>query len=123
MKVLCVIFVLEVIAETVEYFVTGPLDMVDIGGLCIGYFSFICLLLGVFMWRRFYRLIPIYLFYTGLRVFIESGYLGEIVVAAIISLNRKSNPVDGKFFESKFYCHKKVCTFSKFAHMMSFFKS
>ena len=103
MKLICVLFILIVIGESIEYFILGPFDIVHIAGLIFGYCAFGCLMIGIFMWRKFYKLLNIYLFYTTFRVCIEFGFLVELTVATIIEINRKSDPDRGQFFESTFY--------------------
>ena len=103
MKFICISFVLVLIAESVEYILVGPFDIVNIIGLIVSYFSFICLMIGMFAWRRFYKLLNIYFFYTAIRISIELGFLGELTIATIIATNKKSDPVRGQFFEGRFY--------------------
>ena len=101
MKFICILFIFIVIGESVQYFLIGPFDLVDISELIFGYFAFLCLMIGMFAWRRFYKLLNIYLFYTAFRIFLEFGFLGELTVATIIAINRKCDPIKGQFFESK----------------------
>ncbi|KAE9546356.1 hypothetical protein FO519_010432 [Halicephalobus sp. NKZ332] len=96
---ICILGGLLVIESFVRSVIDKTLGSVNIIITVTDVIAYSCMIIGFIFWRKFYTLLNIYLFYMGVWIFFEFGFLGEVTVAAIIASNRKSNMVNGKEFE------------------------
>ncbi|KAE9548974.1 hypothetical protein FO519_007823 [Halicephalobus sp. NKZ332] len=99
-KVVCVLGALLMMGELVQVIIYKLFDTTTIILLAAGFFAFGSMIFGTVFWRRFYKILKIYLFYMGIWIIFDLGSLGEITVAAIMASNRKMDPVEGKIFET-----------------------
>ncbi|KAE9548973.1 hypothetical protein FO519_007822 [Halicephalobus sp. NKZ332] len=99
-KVVGITFTIIVLISSIQCFFMDSINVLDIVALVAGYFTFGCMLVGTFFWKKFYKLLNVYLFYTTGWILIDFGVLGETIAATIIEVQRGSDPVDGQLFKS-----------------------
>ncbi|KAE9548972.1 hypothetical protein FO519_007821 [Halicephalobus sp. NKZ332] len=124
MKIVCVVLGLLVILGTVELILFEVIDFINVAAIVGVYLTYICMLVGIFAWKNYYKLLNIYLFYMGIRIITEFGFLGEVISAAVIASKRKSDLVNGEAFEKQalYSLYDAVlAAISMFAFIWSFF--